>query len=54
LDVLVAKRKCTPDRIEEGKRLLSETVSLLIGLSKSISPDRLGEETLAYRTSARE
>ena len=52
LDVLVAKRKLTLDRTEEGKRLLSETVSLLIGLCKSFSPDRLGEETLPYRISA--
>jgi four helix bundle protein len=52
LDVLVAKNKSTPDRAEEGKRLLSETVSLLIGLCKSISPDRLGEETPPYTPSA--
>ena len=50
LDVLVAKRKVNFDRTQEGKRLLSETVSLLIGLCKSISPDRLGEETLSYRS----
>jgi four helix bundle protein len=52
LDVLVAKRKSTADRTEEGKRLLSEIVSLLIGLCKSISPDRLGEETTTYGASA--
>ena len=52
LDVLVAKRKSNLDRTQEGKRLLSEAVSLLIGLCKSISPDRLGEETPPYRTSA--
>ena len=52
LDVLVAKGKSSTDRIEEGKRVLSEAVSLLIGLCKSISPARLGEETAPYRTSA--
>jgi four helix bundle protein len=52
LDVLVAKGRSTLDRTEEGKRLLSEAVSLLIGLCKSISPDRLGEETSPYRTPA--
>ena len=51
LDVLVAKGRCTSDRVEEGKRLLHETVSLLIGLSRSIAPDRLGEEGPPYRTS---
>jgi four helix bundle protein len=50
LDVLVAKGKCTSDHTQEGKRLLHETVSLLIGLSKSIAPDRLGEEGTPYRT----
>jgi four helix bundle protein len=52
LDVLVAKGKCTADRIEEGKRLLHQTVSLLIGLCKRISPDRLGEEGPPYGTRA--
>ena len=52
LDVLVAKGKSALNRTEEGKRLLSETVSLLIGLCKSVSPDRLGEEAPAYGRSA--
>ena len=52
LDVLVAKGKCTSDRTQEGKRFLHETVSLLIGLGKSIAPDRLGEEGSPYRTSS--
>lgn len=50
LDVLVAKGITSLDRIEEGKRLLFETVSLLIGLCKSVSPHRLGEESTPYRT----
>jgi len=49
LDVLVAKGKCTAEQIQSGKETLQETVSLLVGLIKSISPDRLGEETVEYR-----
>jgi len=49
LDVLVAKGKCNPEQVQSGKALLHETVSLLIGLIRSISPDRLGEEPLPYR-----
>ena len=51
LDVLVAKRACTADQVQKGKILLLEIVSLLIGLIKRLSPDRLGEEPLPYRTS---
>src|ERR1051325_8931088 len=50
LDVLVAKGILTVDRTEEGKRLLSEVVSLIIGLCKSVSPDRFGEEPPPYTT----
>jgi four helix bundle protein len=51
LDVLVAKGKCSVEQIQGGKEILHETVSLLVGLIRSISPDRLGEEPLTYRTS---
>jgi four helix bundle protein len=51
LDVLVAKGKCTVEEIQSGKELLHETVSLLVGLVRSIAPDRLGEEALPYLTS---
>jgi four helix bundle protein len=51
LDVLVAKGKCTAEEIQRGKELLHEAVSLLIGLIKSISPSRLGEEPVEYRIS---
>ena len=44
LDVLVAKGKCTADQIQIGKALLHDVVSLLIGLIRSLSPDRLREE----------
>ena len=48
LDVLVANGKSTRERTERGKQLLSETVSLLIGLTKSVAPNRLGEESPPY------
>jgi len=51
LDVLVAKGKCTAEEIQRGKEILHETVSLLIGLIRSISPDRLREEAVDYRVS---
>ena len=51
LDVLVAKGKCAADQVQTGKALRHEVVSLLIGLIKSLSPDRLGEEPLPYRKS---
>mgnify|MGYP000946325877 CR=1 FL=1 len=40
LDVLVAKGKCTDEQIQSGKQLLYETVCLLVGLIRSIAPDR--------------
>jgi len=52
LDVLVAKGKCAIEEIQGGKELLHETVSLLVGLIRSIAPDRLGEEAVTYRTAA--
>ena len=49
LDVLVAKGKCTAEQIQSGKQLLHEIVCLLVGLIRSIAPDRLGEEPVEYR-----
>jgi len=48
LDVLVAKSKCTAEQIVAGKSILVEVVRLLVGLTKSISPDRLGEDSVTY------
>jgi len=48
LDMLVAKGICTMEQIQPGKALLHETVALSIGLTRSIAPDRLGEEALPY------
>jgi four helix bundle protein len=52
LDVLVAKGKCSADQIQSGKSLLYETVCLVVGLIKSIAPDRLREEPSLYGTPA--
>ena len=49
LDVLVARGECTDPIAQAGKVILYEVVCLLIGLIRSIAPERLGEETLAYR-----
>ena len=49
LDVLVAKGKGNPDQIAAGKALLYEAVCLLVGLVRSISPERLREEPTSYR-----
>ena len=48
LDVLVAKRKKTVEEIGPGKEMLVEIVSILVGLIRSNSPDRLHEETGKY------
>ena len=53
LDVLVAKGKVTAVQVQEGKALLQEVVSLLIGLIKSLSPERLREEPIPYRARKR-
>lgn len=50
LDVLVAKGHVTPDEAREGKAVLHDTVCLLLGLVRSIAPQRLGEEPRLYRT----
>ena len=49
LDVFVAKAKCNDNQIQEGKALLHEIVSLLIGLIRSLSPDRLREDSAPYQ-----
>src|SRR5580692_9294387 len=41
LDVLVARRKFTAEELAEGKEILRGIVSMLVGLIRSNSPDRL-------------
>ena len=48
LDVLVAKKQV--NTVEAGKEMLVSVVSMLVGLVKSTSPDRVHEERGAYET----
>lgn len=48
LDVLVAKHKLSEAEIVDGKDILAQIVSMLVGLIKSNSSDRLYEEPPPY------
>ena len=48
LDVLVAKRMLHKNEIIEGKEILRPIVSMLVGLIKSVAPDRVFEEPHDY------
>src|SRR6266446_2437052 len=52
LDVLVAKKKLEAAEIDKGKDALVQIVSMLVGLIKSNSSDRLYEEPVAYYVAA--
>lgn len=54
LDVLVAKRILQPDEITEGKGLLRPIVSMLVGLIKSVAPERVFEDRSEYGASVSE
>jgi hypothetical protein len=47
LDVLLKRNKISKEINEEGKGILFEIVSMLVGLTKSIS-DRVYEEGIKY------
>jgi len=49
LDLLFIKKHLSETELDEGKSLLKDIVSLLVGLIRSNSPDRLHEETIEYR-----
>lgn len=49
LDVAVAKLALKEAEIAEGKMKLAAIVSMLVGLIRSNSPDRLHEEATVYR-----
>jgi four helix bundle protein len=49
LDLLFIKHLLSEPELDEGKSILSNIVSLLIGLIRSKSPDRFGEEIAEYR-----
>lgn len=54
LDALVAKGKFVEEDMRRGKENLREIVSMLVGLIRSNSPDRLHEEPVAYETGKEE
>ena len=49
LDLIFIKKLLSEVEMDAGKTLLRDIVSLLIGLIRSNSPDRLHEETVEYR-----
>lgn len=49
LDLLFIKRVLAEAELDEGKKLLSEIVGLLVGLIKSKLPDRFREDEVEYR-----
>ena len=51
LDVLVAKKRLV--RAEQGKEILVRIVSMLVGLIRSTSPDRIHEEQAEYEADSR-
>jgi four helix bundle protein len=49
LDLICIKKLLSEVELDAGKSLLKDIVSLLVGLIRSNSPDRLHEETVEYR-----
>ena len=49
LDLIFIKKLLSDTELDEGKSLLRDVVSLLVGLIRSNSPDRLHEEPIEYR-----
>ena len=49
LDLLFIKKLLNEDELDEGKRLLKDIVSLLVGLIRSNSGERLHEDAVPYR-----
>jgi len=52
IDLLLINRVISLDEAEEGKTVLRQVVSMLVGLIKSTSEDRLHENPVEYRTSS--
>jgi len=48
LDVLVARKLCTEDQVEEGKRMILEISRMLFGLQKRFNTKIIGEEGSPY------
>lgn len=51
LDVMVAKGRATTERVDSGKAILLSIVSMLFGLIRSNSTNRLHEDAVNYRVS---
>jgi four helix bundle protein len=49
LDIIFIKKLLSEVEVDAGKALLKDIVSLLVGLIRSNSPDRLHEEPMEYR-----
>jgi len=49
LDLIFVKKLLSEVDLDEGKTLLKDIISLLVGLIRSNSPDRLHEEAVEYR-----
>jgi four helix bundle protein len=49
LDLIFIKKLLSEAELDEGKSLLRDVVSLLVGLIRSNSPDRLHEDPVEYR-----
>jgi four helix bundle protein len=49
IDLLWIKKLLSETELDQGKTLLAEVVSLLVGLIRSNSPDRLHEEAVEYK-----
>jgi four helix bundle protein len=54
LDVIVAKKKATASQVEAGKKSLHRIVSMLVGLIRSNSSERLHEDVVEYRAGSEE
>ena len=49
LDLIFIKKLISETELEEGKSILKDVISLLVGLIRSNSPDRLHEDAVEYR-----
>ena len=52
LDLIFIKKLLSGQELDEGKTCLKSIVSMLVGLIRSNSPDRLHEDSPEYRTEA--
>ena len=54
LDLIFIKKLISEVELDQGKTVLKDVVSLLVGLIRSNSPDRLHEEAGEYRVGGEE